>query len=119
MNAKRLAFSCAFLAFCVAAFGQGGVEKVVNQNGKVQAQVGGSLMPMKAAVAFPGGVIVNTNGAFKVGQSKERKLENGQAITADGMLHLPNGTIMPVFDHYLIKGGRVYVVKDGAAPAPV
>ena len=118
MNAKRLAFSCAFLAFSAAVFGQG-VEKVANQDGKVQAQVGGSLQPMKAAVAFPGGIIVNTNGVFKVGQSKERKLENGQAITADGMLHLANGTIMPVFDHYLIKGGRVYVVKDGAAPAPV
>ena len=118
MNAKRLAFSCALLTFSASVFGQG-VEKVVHQNGKVQAQVGGALQPMKAAVAFAGGIIVNTNGAFKIGQSKERKLENGQAITADGMLHMANGAIMPVFDHYLVKGGRVYVVKDGEAPAPV
>jgi uncharacterized protein DUF6799 len=119
MNAKRIAFSCLLLGFSVSVFGQGGVEKVVNQGGKVQAQVGGSLQPMKAAVAFPGGVAVNTNGVFKVGQGNERRLENGQAITADGMLHNPDGSVGPVFDHYVSKGGRVYVVKDGAAPEPV
>src|SRR5687767_6796314 len=119
MNAKQIAVSCAVLAFCVSGFGQGGVEKVINHDGKIQAQVSGQPQPMKAAVAFPNGVIVNTNGAFKVGQGKERKLEKGQAITADGMLHKADGTVTPVFDHYVAKGGRVYVVKDGAAPAPV
>jgi hypothetical protein len=101
----------------MSVFGQ--VERVVNQDGKMHAQVGGVLQPMKAAVAFPGSIVVNTNGAFKVGGGKERKLEKGQAITADGMLHNPDGSIGPVFDHYISRGGRVYVVKDGAAPAPM
>lgn len=120
MNARQIAVSCAVLSFCASLFGQGGVEKVVNQDGKIQAQVtGGALAPMKAAVAFPGGIVVNTNGVFKVGQGKERQLEKGQSITADGMLHKPDGSVGPVFDHYFSKGGRVYVVKDGGAPEPV
>jgi hypothetical protein len=115
----RFAFTCLFLAFAVSIFGQGGVERVTNKDGKLQAQVGSNLLPMKAAVAFPGGITVNTNGTFKVGQGPERKLESGQAITADGMLHKPDGTVGPVFDHYVVRANRVYAVKDGAAPALV
>jgi len=110
--------SSLILGLAVSVLAQG-VEKVVNQDGKVQAQVGGSLVPMKAAVAFPGGILINTNGNFKVGSGTERKLENGQAITPDGMLHKSDGSIAPVADHYVIQGARVYIVKDGAAPAPV
>ena len=121
MNAKQIVVGCAVLSLWLGAsvFGQGGVEKVLNHDGKVQAQIGGQLQPMKAAVAFPNGVVVNTNGAFKVAQGKERKLEKGEAIAADGMLHKPDGTVMPVFDHYISKGGRVYLVKDGDAPTPI
>jgi len=106
------------LGFAASLLAQG-VEKVVNQDGKVQAQVGGNLLPMKAAVAFPGGILINTNGTFKVNNGTERKLENGQSITPDGMLHKPDGSVGPVTDHYVIQGARVFVVKDGAAPAPV
>ena len=119
MNAIRpIAFTGLILMLAVSTSGQG-VEKVLNRDGKVQAVVGGQPQAMKAPVAFSGGIIVNTNGVFKVGGGKERRLENGQVISADGMLHLPNGTITPVFDHYLIKAGRTHIVKDGAAPAPV
>jgi hypothetical protein len=106
------------LGFAASLLAQG-VEKVVNQDGKVQAQVGGNLVPMKAAVAFPGGILINTNGTFKVNNGTERKLENGQSITPDGMLHKPDGSVGPVTDHYVIQGARVFIVKDGAAPAPV
>ena len=121
MNAMRRVplLSSLILGFAVSVLAQG-VEKVVNQDGKVQAQVGDNLVPMKAAVAFPGGILINTNGMFKVGNGgAERKLEKGEAITPDGMLHKADGSIGPVFDHYVIRGARVYVVKDGAAPAPV
>lgn len=120
MNAiRRVALTTLVFGLSASALLAEGAEKVVNQDGKIQAQVAGKLQPMNAAVAFPNGVVVNTNGAFKVGQGAERKLENGQAITADGMLHKPDGSVGPVFDHYVVKGGRVYVVKDGAAPAPL
>ena len=93
------------LGFAASLLAQG-VEKVVNQDGKVQAQVGGNLLPMKAAVAFPGGILINTNGTFKVNNGTERKLENGQSITPDGMLHKPDGSVGPVTDHYVIQGAR-------------
>src|SRR6185503_4490381 len=109
MNAmSRVPLFSALLFGCVMSVLAQGVEKVVNQDGKVQAQVSGSLAPMKAAVAFPGGIVVNTNGTFKVGSGVERKLENGQSITADGMLHKPDGSVRPVLDHYFIQGLRVY-----------
>src|ERR1051325_377533 len=120
MNAmKRVPILMSLILGFAASLLAQGVEKVVNQDGKVQAQVGGSLVPMKAAVAFPGGILINTNGTFKVNNGTERKLENGQSITPDGMLHKPDGSVGPVTDHYVIQGARVYVVKDGAAPAPV
>jgi hypothetical protein len=119
MNAKRIAVSCAVLSFCVSLYAQGGVEKVMNQNGKIVAQVSGTVQPMTAKVAFPVGVVVNTNGSFKVGEGKERKLEPGQSIAADGMLQKPDGSVAPVFDHYVVKGGRLYVVKDGGDLAAV
>jgi len=118
MNAKQVAVFCAVLSLCVSVFAQA-VEKVVNEDGKVQAQVNGALVPMKAPVAFGGGIIVNTNGASKVAQGKERQLEKGQSITPDGMLHKPDGSVVPIFDHYFSKAGRVYVVKDGEAPTPL
>src|SRR5256885_15633385 len=111
MNAMRRVplLSSLILGLAVSVLAQG-VEKVVNQDGKVQAQVGGSLVPMKAAVAFPGGILINTNGAFKVGTGgTERKLENGQAITPDRVVHKTDGRIRPVADHYGIQGGPGYV----------
>ena len=118
MSAKQVAVFCAVLSFCVSVFAEG-VEKIVNLDGKVQAQVDGKLVPMKLAVAFPAGIIINTNGVFKVAGGKERQLDKGQSLTPDGMLHKPDGSVMPVFDHYFSKGSRMYVVKDGDAPAPV
>lgn len=119
MNAiQRVAFPCVFLAFSVSIFAEG-VEKVLNQGGKVLAEQGGKVAPIKAPVDFAGGIHINTNGGFRVGTGKVRKLENGQAISADGMLHSPNGKVAPVVDHYLVQDGRTFVVKDGGAPTPV
>src|SRR5262245_38073007 len=91
MNAiQRVAFASLFLAFAISSFGQA-PEKVINQDGKIQSVGGGKSQPIKQKVTFSGGIEINTNGVFKVGAGgKERKLENGQAITADGMLQLPN-----------------------------
>src|SRR5687767_3984288 len=105
----KIALSC-LLGFCVPAFCQE-VELVMNHEGNMHVQVGGSFQPMTVAVGFPGGIVVQTNGVFKVGQGKDRKLEAGQTLTADGMLYKPDGSVGPVFDHYVAKGNRIYVVK--------
>jgi len=92
---------------------------VLNQDGELQTQVDGAIQPMKADVNFAGGIVVRTNGVFQVGKGKERKLEKGQAIMFDGMLYKPDGSVRPVFDHYVATANRVYVVKDGGTPALV
>ena len=85
----------------------------------MQIQMGDTLQPMTSTVTFPGEIIIKTNGTFKVGQGQERKLEQGQAITVQGMLSKPDGTLVPVFDHYLAKHNLIYLVKDGGEPVLV
>lgn len=89
---------------------------VLNYEGQMQIQVGNELSRMTSAVTFPRDIFIQTNGTFKVGQGKERKLEQGQAITAQGMLYKPDGTLVTVFDHYVAKHNRIYLVKDGGEP---
>ena len=113
-----MVLSCLLAGVCLAVSGQG-VQMVLNQDGDMVTQVGDDLQFMKAAVTFPGGIVVKTNGVFRVGQGKERKLEKGQAIMADGMLYKPDGSVGPVFDHYVAKANRIYLVKDGDAPVLV
>jgi hypothetical protein len=45
-------------------------------------------------------------------------LKEGQALTADGVLYNPDGSVSPVVDHITLRGGRVLIVKDGE-PAPL
>ena len=118
MSPRRIGLSLLFAGFCLPVFGQD-VQMVINQDGQMLTQVGDDLRLMTAAVTFPRGIVINTNGAFRVAQSKERKLDKGQAITADGMLYKPDGSVGPVFDHYVANANRIYVVKDGGAPVLV
>ncbi|HTD87025.1 MAG TPA: DUF6799 domain-containing protein [Candidatus Binatia bacterium] len=118
MNPGRIVLSCLLAGSCLVVSGQD-VEMVLNQDGEMITQVGDDLEPMQAAVTFPGGIVIKTNGVFKLGQGKERKLEKGQAITADGMLYKPDGSVGPVFDHYVAKANRIYLLKDGGAPVLV
>jgi len=115
MNPRRIALNLLLAGFCLPVFGQE-VQMVINQDGQMLTQVGDDLWSMTAPVAFPGGIVINTNGAFRVAQGKERKLDKGQAITVDGMLYKPDGSVGPVFDHYVAKANRIYVVKDAGAP---
>lgn len=115
---QRIAVLCVFFSLAASVVGQN-IDSVVSRGGKILIVAGGKEQPIPAPVMFAGNIVVNTNGAFKVAGGKERKLENGQAISSDGMLHLPNGVVSPVFDHYLMKAGRVHLVKDGEAPSPV
>ena len=118
MNPRRVALSCLFTGFCLSVFGQD-VQMVLNQDGEMVTHVGDDLQRMTATVTFAGGIVITTNGAFTVGKGKERKLDKNEAITADGMLYKPDGSLAPVFDHYVAKANRVYMVKDGGQPAPV
>jgi hypothetical protein len=89
---------------------------VLNYEGQMQIQIGDALQPMTSTITFPGEIVIKTNGTFKVGQGKERKLERSQAITVQGMLYKPDGTLVPVFDHYFANHNLIYLVKDGGEP---
>jgi len=64
-------------------------------------------------VALPESITVMTNGTFKVGSGKVRKLAEGDSLGADGNLTSRDGAVMPVIDHIVMKRGRLMVVKDG------
>lgn len=68
-------------------------------------------------VALPENIKVMTNGVFTVNNGKKRDLKDGQILGADGNLTSPNGTVEPVFDHVVMKGGRLMLVKDGESTA--
>ena len=107
-----------FLGVFHASSAQGPApERVLKKDGKVLAVVGGQTVALAQAVAFPGDVVVNTNGSFTVKKGKKRELKEGQALTADGVLYNPDGSVSPVVDHITLRGGRVLVVKDGEPAA--
>jgi hypothetical protein len=60
-------------------------------------------------------VVVKTNGVFTVNGGTERKLLEGQSIQSDGNMVSPDGSIMPVFDHVVVRAGKTVFVKDGVS----
>ncbi len=96
----------------------GGLQKIIRKDGKVLAISNGNAAPFHKPVVFPGEVLVNTNGQFTVQKGKIRELKEGQTLTADGVLHNPDGSVAPVIDHITVRGGRVFIVKDGE-PTPL
>jgi hypothetical protein len=57
--------------------------------------------------------IIQTNGAFAINKGKERQLLEGQVIDAGGMLTSPDGSVVPIKDHLVVRNGRVQLVRDG------
>jgi hypothetical protein len=90
------------------------VESVAFTGGKVLIPQDGKSVEATNDVTLPGGVYVATNGVFTVNKGKERQLQEGQSIDADGMLTSADGSVAPVANHLVLKGGRVQLVKDGA-----
>jgi hypothetical protein len=95
------------------------VERVVFKGNQVLAVEGGKETPLTEDVKFPNQIVVSTNGTFRVGEGKERKLTEGQSLAANGMLSSPNGRIEPVTDHLAVTAGKtVSNVNGEAAPTP-
>jgi hypothetical protein len=65
--------------------------------------------PVKLAAT----VQLETNAVFRVGQGKERTLREGQILLPDGFLLGTDGSLAPVFDHYVMKRGDFWVCRDG------
>ena len=125
MKAFKL-LTCFLLASCAApvvnptraADVTPGVDRVAVREGKLTMVVKGESLPMEKAVVLPDDIEVRTNGTFIVGGGKERKLKEGQVLNADGTLLSPDGRLTPVFDHLVMRRGRVVVYKDGEENRP-
>ncbi len=111
---------CLFLGLAwLSAQERQSVTSVTFKEGKVLIPSGDKSVEATNEVVLPGEIVVNTNGVFTVKNGKERQLREGQTIGADGMLVSPDGSVVPVTDHLLMKAGRVYLVRDGeSAPLP-
>ncbi|HWN95891.1 MAG TPA: DUF6799 domain-containing protein [Methylomirabilota bacterium] len=93
----------------------GAVQRVEFKADKVYLWPGGEVLAAPDEVTLPFGIVIRTNGTFTVKGGKERKLQEGEALGADGMLVKPDGSIIPVMDHASLNRGRVLVMKDGEA----
>ena len=89
------------------------VERVSLKDGKLTIVRDGKSMPLETNITLVGDIKVTTNGTFTVKAGKERRLQEGQILRADGTITGTDGSITPVFDHVTLKNGRTLVVKDG------
>ena len=100
----------------IQAWAGDAADGVTVKDKKVFAMQGDKLEILSTNINLPFDVEVSTNGTFKIGDDgKERQIQEGQVVRNDGWLLNPDGSIEPVFDHVVMKDGRVYVVRDGEA----
>lgn len=90
------------------------VSSATFKQSRVLVPENGKTIETTNDVALPGEILVKTNGVFAVKKGKERQLREGQTIS-DGLLTSQDGSVMPVVDHLVLKGGKVQLVKDGEA----
>ena len=102
------------LLFAQANFATEGVTCRTNRS---LVQHGAELTLLTAEMTMPGGIKVLTNGTFQVNGGKARLLKDGQIIRADGYLLNPDGSTMPVWDHFAMSGSTVKVFRDGEGEA--
>jgi len=72
---------------------------------------------LEKELAWPNEIKVLTNGIFQVKAGKERRLQEGQILGEDGRLTSPDGSVVPVMEHLVMKNGQVLMVKDGISSA--
>lgn len=89
------------------------VDRVQLKDARILSWQDGRVHKPTNEVAMPYGIVVQTNGVFKVGAGRERTLQEGDILGRDGMLTKLDGSITPVMDHVTLNRGRVLVVKDG------
>lgn len=120
MKKNRILLIVIFAMLCapaIRAWAGDEVDGVTVKDNKVFAIRGDKLEILSTNLSLPFDVEATTNGTFTVGEGKERQIKEGQVVRNDGWLLNPDGSIEPVFDHVVMKNGRVYVVRDGQASA--
>ena len=112
---RWLLVACCWLGLSTGFAQEPVAQSVTFADNKLWLVAGSTRTVTTNRVTFPGDIKVNTNGVFTVQNGKERPLQPGQVLAADGMLTSPGGSIVPVQDHLAALDGRVQLVKDGEA----
>ena len=103
-----------FLGFTVLAEDARPVKSVQFKDGRTLAvRDGGKPEVITNEVSMAGAIQVNTNGVFTVAKGRERRLTEGQVLADDGNLTSPDGTVVPVEDHVVMRKGRLMLSRDG------
>ena len=89
------------------------LEAVTCLTNRTLLQRGAGWTLLESPMTMPGGIKVFTNGTYQVNEGKNRHLEAGQLLRADGFLLNTDGSAMPAFDHIVMSNGKVMVFKDG------
>ncbi|MCX6905219.1 MAG: hypothetical protein NTW03_17420 [Verrucomicrobia bacterium] len=121
MNMKSAALSLSSLTFLSASIvvlpllAQAGetIDRVMAREGVTWQIQGETTNRLEKELAWPNEIKVLTNGIFQVKGGKERQLQEGQMLGVDGMLISPDGSVVPVMDHLVMKNGQVLMLKDG------
>ena len=109
-----------FIALLVLASGLAAASVTIATKAQFKGQKGlswpdGKVLMAPDEIVFPPCIVVRTNGTYTVQSGKERQLQEGEQLGADGMLTRPDGSISLVIDHVTLSRGRVVGFKDGAA----
>jgi len=75
----------------------------------------GATNRLEKAVDLKGDIRLQTNAVFRTAPGKERSLKEGQLLLSNGFILGSDGSLTPAMDHYAIRNGRLFVVRDGVA----
>lgn len=88
-------------------------DRVQFKNGAVWRLQAGQNALVNEELNLARNILVKTNGQFAVNGGQLRALQEGQILSADGMLTSPDGSMVPVVDHIVMKNGRPQLYRDG------
>ena len=112
-------FSFLLTASAAALFAESGSDPdaVICRTNQTLLQRGADLKPVNEPMNLSPSIKVSTNCTYQVEEGKDRDLEPGQTLRADGFLLNADGSIVPVADHVAMNKGVVTVYKDGKGQA--
>jgi hypothetical protein len=93
--------------------GSAAVQRVTARQQQLLVSSGGAFTVTTNVVRLPFDIVVNTNLTYRVGEGRERPLQEGQVLDREGMILHPDGSTHPVFDHVTMSRNRILVMRDG------
>jgi len=93
------------------------VERVTVKDSVTVAVQGAQTTPLKEKLTWPNDLTVFTNATYRVGEGRERKIQEGQTLRRDGTVLNADGSTYPVYDHVAVVRGRAMITVEGEQSA--